>query len=291
MEYKQFQSGLNLPIIGFGTWQIGGRTEADYSRDIENVIVIKNAIDLGYTLIDTAESYGAGHTEELISQAITNVPRDKLFIISKVSSSNLRYDTLIRSAKNSLERLKIDYFDLYLIHFPNPEISIQETMRAMDYLVENKLTRFIGVSNFSVNELMEAQKYSKNKIVVNQIQYSLTARNKCTYGNCINMESAIIPYCQKNDILIIADRPFDKGALISFSNTTLDNLLELLCSKYNKTKSQIALNWLISKKNVITITMSTNPIHQKENLGAIGWSLSSEDIELLDCVDVESSNN
>jgi diketogulonate reductase-like aldo/keto reductase len=285
MEYKTItthNSELSLPVIGLGTWQMGGRTEADYSNDTKYVEAIKSAIELGYTLIDTAESYGAGHTEELIGEAIAGASRDKLFIISKVSKNNLAYDNVITSAKNSLKRLKIDYFDLYLIHFPNSEISLQETMRAMDYLVEHKITRFIGVSNFSVEKLIEAQKYSKNKIVANQIQYSLVARNNCTYATCINMESEIIPYCQKNDILIIADRPFDKGALLNSSNTNLDKLLDSLCQKYDKTKSQIALNWLISKKNIVTIPMSTSPIHQKENLGAIGWSLSSKDMILLD---------
>jgi len=293
MEYKTINSNnskLNLPVVGLGTWQMGGRTEANYSKDTECINAIKNAIHLGYTLIDTAESYGAGHTEELIGKAIIDVPREKLFIISKVLMTNLKHDDLINSAKQSLKRLKIAYFDLYLIHFPNPKISIQETMRAMDYLVENKITKFIGVSNFSVNELIEAQKYSKNKIVVNQIQYNLTARNKCSYGNCVNMESEIIPYCQKNDILVIADRPFDKGALLNSSNTALDKLLDSLCKKYNKTKSQIAINWLISKKNIITIPMSTNPIHQKENLGAIGWKLNSEDIKLLDKINIKANN-
>lgn len=288
MEYKSLQSGTSIPVIGLGTWQIGGRTEPDYSRDTENIQSIKNAIQLGYTLIDTAESYGAGHTEELIGQAIVDVPRDKLFIISKVFKTNLGYDNLINSAKNSLKRLKIDYFDLYLIHFPNKDIPIQETMRAMDYLVENKLTRFIGVSNFSAKELTEAQKYSKNRIVANQIQYSLATRNKCTYGECVNMESEIIPYCQENGILIIADRPLDKGALLNSSNALLNNMLDSLSKKYDKTKAQIALNWLISKKNIITIPMSTNPIHQKENLGAMGWALSKEDVDLLD--NINSSN-
>ncbi|MGV8087193.1 MAG: aldo/keto reductase [Candidatus Woesearchaeota archaeon] len=286
MEYKKFKSGLNVPVIGFGTWQIGGRTEPDYSNDTENISSIKNALKLGYTLIDTAESYGAGHTEELIGQAIRDFPRDKLFIISKVYKTNLGYDNVIKSAKSSLERLKIDCFDLYLIHFPNEDISLQETMRAMDFLIDNKLTRFIGVSNFSVKKLIEAQKYSKYKIVANQIQYNLVTRNNCTYNKCVNMESEIIPYCQENDILIIADRPLDKGALIS-GDTNITSALDMLCKKYGKTRSQIALNWLISKKNIITIPMSLNFVHQKENLEITNWALSPEDIILLDNLSVE----
>lgn len=286
MKYKTFQSGLTVPVIGLGTWQIGGRMEPDYDNDAKNISSIKNALKLGYTLIDTAESYGAGHTEELVGQAIRDFSRDKLFIISKVFKTNLAYDNLIKSAKNSLERLKIDYFDLYLIHFPSEDVSLQETMRAMDFLVENKLTRFIGVSNFSVKKLIEAQKYSKHKIAANQIQYNIMTRNNCTYAKCVNMESEIIPYCQENDILIIADRPLDKGALV-IGDTNITSVLDILCKKYGKTRSQIALNWLISKKNIITIPMSLNSVHQKENLEITNWTLSPEDIILLDNLSVE----
>jgi len=289
MEYKTIKNETKIPVIGLGTWQIGGGNEADYSSDSSNIKLIQNAIQLGYTLIDTAEKYAAGHTEELIGQAIQNVPRDKLFIVSKVTSKNLAYDDLIMSAKKSLERLKIDYFDLYLIHSYNNAIPIEETMRAMDFLVDNKLTKFIGVSNFSVKELSEAQKHTKNKIVANQIQYSLITRNKGTYANCINMESEIIPYCQKNDIIIIAYRPLERGALIKNNETILNKTLDSLSKKYNKTKTQIALNWLISKKNIIAIPMSTNPIHQKENLGALGWNLNKEDTTLLDQIPIENN--
>ena len=281
MEFKSINN-FKLPVIGLGTYRFGGYKEADYSNDEESIRTLKEAINLGYTFIDTAEVYGDNHCEELIGEAIKEFDRSKLFIVTKVDKLHLKYDDVIFAAKASLRRLKTNYIDLYLIHAPNPNILIEETMKAMNYLVEQKLVKFIGVSNFEVHQLKEAQKYSKNKIVVNEIEYSLLTRDDGDYNNK-DMESKTVPYCQENDILIITERPLERGLL-----TKPHYVLDSLCNKYNKTRSQIAINWLISKKNIVTIPMSSNIEHLKENLGAIGWNLSSEDIKLLDKTNFES---
>ncbi len=283
MEYKTLIDDVKIPALGLGTWGIGGKIEPDYSEDEKSIESIKKAVKLGYTLIDTAEMYGAGHTEELISEAIREFDRSKLFIVSKVFKTNLKFDDLINSAKQSLKRLKIDYIDLYLIHAPNPEIPIDETMRAMDFLVEKKLVRFIGVSNFTLELLKEAQSLTKNKIVVNQIEYSLLTRNVGQYSNNRNMEAETIPYCQENGIIVMAERPIERGILLK-SHPVMDNLSK----KYNKTKAQIAINWLISKRNIVAIPKSTNIDHLKENMGSVGWKLTEEDVELLDSIKIES---
>lgn len=285
MEYKTLNNGFKIPVLGLGTWLIGGGVKANYAKDKEEIEAIKEAIKLGYTHIDTAEMYGLGHTEELVGQAIKGFNRSKLFITTKVTNTNLRYDDVISSAKASLKRLQTNYADLYLVHAPNPEIPINETMKAMDYLIEQKLVKNIGVSNFTVEELKEAQNHANNKIVANQIEYSLLTRNIGKYGNNGNMESKTIPYCQKNDIIIMAERPIERGLLLK-PHPVMDKLVK----KYNKTKAQIAINWLISKKNIITIPKSTNIEHLKENLGSIGWNLSKDDIELLDQAKFESPN-
>jgi diketogulonate reductase-like aldo/keto reductase len=277
MEFKRLDKDFKIPALGLGTWGIGGFMETDSSNDEKAIQAIKDAISLGYTHIDTAELYGSGHSEELIGEATKDLDRTKLMITSKVFKTNLKYKDVIISCEKSLKKLQTDYIDIYLIHAPNSEIPLKETMSAMDYLVEQKLVRFIGVSNFSVNEMQEAQKYTKNKIIVNQIPYNLATRNKDHRGSCINMESEIIPYCQKNDIIIMAYRPIERGLLLK-SNPILDELSK----KYNKTKAQIAINWLVSKKGIITIPKSTNIEHLKENLGAVGWNLSDEDIKFLD---------
>ncbi len=282
MEYKTLLDNTKIPVIGLGTWRIGGAVEPDYSKDKEAIQAIKDAIELGYNHLDTAEMYGKGHSEELIGKAIKDFERDKLIITSKVFKTNLRYEDLIASCKKSLERLQTNYLDIYLIHAPNPEIPIEETMKAMDYLVEQKLVKYIGVSNFTAEKMKEAQKYSKNKIAFNQIEYSLLTRNNGKYSNNKNMESETIPYCQENNIIIMAERPIERGILLK-PHPILDGLEK----KYNKTKAQIAINWLISKKNIITIPKSTNIEHLKENLGSIGWRLDERDMKLLDNTNFE----
>lgn len=275
MEFKKLTDATAIPVLGFGTWTIGGGDVADTTHDSEDISAIKNAIKLGITNIDTAEAYAEGHAEELVGKAISDFDRKNLFVTSKVSPEHLSYNDLVASAKGSLERLQTDYIDLYLIHAPNPDIPIQETMKAMDFLVEQKLVKCIGVSNFSVEQIREAQKYTKNKIVANQIEYSLLVRNEGRVTN--DMESKTIPYCQENNILVIAWRPLAKGKLAKPGFKILDELAQ----KYHKSQSQIAINWLISKKGIVTITKSTKVEHLKENLGAIGWKLQQEDVERL----------
>ncbi|MEB2309064.1 MAG: aldo/keto reductase [Candidatus Brocadiaceae bacterium] len=282
MEFKNLTDTIAVPVIGLGTWTIGGGDLADTTHDNEDVSAIETAIKLGITHIDTAEAYAQGHTEELIGRAIRGYDRKSLFITSKVSPEHLGYDNLIASAKGSLQRLHTDYIDLYLIHAPNPDIPMQETMKAMDFLIEQKLIRCMGVSNFAVEQIKEAQKYTKNKIAANQIQYNLLVRNKGRVTN--DMESKIIPYCQENNILIIAWRPLAKGELAKPGFKIVDDLAK----KYNKSQSQIAINWLISKKGIVVITKSTKIEHLKQNLGAIGWRLRQEDIDRLNNEFVDS---
>ncbi len=267
---------IDIPVLGLGTWEIGGRMSRDTSEDAKGIAAIRKAIELGYTHIDTAEMYGAGHSEELVGLAINNFDRESLFITTKVLPEHLRYNDCIKVAEGSLKRLKTDYIDLYLIHIPNPKIPIKETMRAMDLLVKQKKIRFIGVSNFTIKQLKEAQRCTENKIVNNQIEYNLLTRHSGMYN--VNIESEIIPFCQENEIIITAWKPLVKGILFREKN----KLLKELVAKYNKTLAQIAINWLISKKNIITIPKSTNVDHLKENMGALGWKLDKEDMTRLD---------
>jgi len=276
IEYKKLINDTDIPVLGLGTWEIGGGMSRDASKDTEGITAIRKAIEIGYTHIDTAEMYGAGHSEELVGVAINNLDRESLFITTKVLPQHLRYDDCIKAAEGSLRRLQTDYIDLYLIHIPNSEIPIKETMKAMDFLLRQQKIRFIGVSNFSVEQLKEAQGCTENKIVNNQIEYNLLTRHSGMYNE--NIESEIIPFCQENDIIITAWKPLAKGRLFQEKN----KLLEEISNKYNKTTGQIAINWLINKKNIITIPKSTNTEHLKENLGALGWHLSEEDMKRLD---------
>ncbi|MFQ6120529.1 MAG: aldo/keto reductase, partial [Methanosarcinales archaeon] len=175
---------------------------------------------------------------------------------------------LVNSIKNSLKRMKLDYVDLYLLHWPNPKIPLKETMEALEYVAEQAFTRFIGVSNFSVELMKEAQALTKQKIVTNQVEYSLLHREP---------EKELLPYCQKKKIMLTAYRPLAKGKLARPGFKLLDEIAE----KYNKTQAQVALNWLISKKMVITIPKAINMEHLKENVRALGWKLSNDDMNKL----------
>lgn len=267
---KKLKNGFQMPVFGLGTWQMGGREiHNPENDDKKDITAIQEAIKLGVTHIDTAEGYAEGYAEILIGKAINGYGRSKLFIVSKVRPEHLRYNGVLRSCEASLKRLKTDYLDLYLIHSPSLEVSIEETLRAMDKLVEQGLVKNIGVSNFKTERLIEAQKYTKNKLVVNQVYYNLVIREPEKEG--------LLKHCQYNDILLEAYRPVEKGALL----TQPIPILEKLAKKYDKTPAQIAINWLISQKNVITLSKMSTIEHLKENLGAIGWQMESEDVESL----------
>ena len=195
MESKKIADSMKIPALGIGTGGIGGLYEKDTSRDKESVDAIRTAIKLGITHIDTAEMYGAGHTEELVGKAIKGFDRKKLFITTKVWKTHLRYDDVIRAVKGSMKRRGVKYIDLYLIHWPNPNIPLKETMKVMDFLVEEKLVRNIGVSNFPLKLLKQAQTCTKNKISANQVEYNLLKRYP---------ENGLLEYCQKNNIMLIA---------------------------------------------------------------------------------------
>lgn len=257
-----------MPVYGLGTWQMGGRMEPDYSDDNAEIAAIKTAIDHGVMHIDTAEIYAAGHCEELIGKAIKSYNRSKLLIATKVAAGNETYDGILKSCESSLKRLDTDYIDLYLLHrCPNPAMPIEKAMAAMDRLVNEGRTKNIGVCNFTVNRFKEAQKHTGNKIVCNQVHYSIQCREAEIKG--------IVEYCQNNDVLLVAWGPLQKGALENAQ------IVEEMAKKYQKTPYQIALNWLISQPNVVTIPKTTHLEHLEENLGAIGWNLSDEDSERL----------
>ncbi len=268
-DLKQLgNTSVKIPAIGLGTWGIGGTFSPDYSRDDYWIKLIRDAINVGVRMIDTAEMYGAGHAEELVGESIKGFDREELFIITKVLPNNLSYDRVISAAKKSLARLKTKYIDLYLIHWYVHGMPLRDVMRALEKLVNDGLVRFIGISNFSVREMEEARSYlSYTDIVANQVKYSIADRG---------IERDILPYAQREKITIIAYTPLEHGRLAR------NKILAEIGKKYNKTAAQVALNWLISKPRVVTIPKAGSIEHVKENLGAMGWRLSRDDIEYLD---------
>lgn len=266
---EKLRNGFELPEFGLGTWQMGGRDEPDASNDAAEIAAIKEAIKAGVTHIDTAEAYGGGHAEELVGEAIRGINRKKLFITSKVSEENHTCEGIPASCKKSLKRLGTDYLDLYLLHEFSTVCPLKEAVEALDELVDKRLVKYIGVSNFGKEHLKEAQALAKHKIVCNQVHYNLQVREVEKQG--------LLPYCEKNDVMLIAYRPVQKGKLLE----DIPAIMREMCVKYQKTPAQIAINWLVSQKNVVTIGKTSNPVHLKENLGGVGWSLTEGDVELL----------
>jgi len=263
-------TGFRMPVFGIGTWQMGGRYIRnplnDDTRDIE---AIKTAIELGVTHIDTAEIYALGWAEKLVAKAIKDFDRKKLFIVSKVAGNHASYEGVLKACEKSLKRLETNYLDLYLIHWYDKRFNLENTMRALDELYKKGLIKNIGVSNFTKERLAEAQSYTKNKIVCDQVHYNLMIREP--------ERKSLLEYCQKNDVMLVAYRPVQKGKFAEAPPP----ILKELANKYKKTPAQIAINWLIAQDNVVTIAKSSHIEHLKENLGAIGWQMEKSDIEKL----------
>ena len=276
MEYKELIKGVKIPVLGVGTWGMGGKHTTDYSNDAEAITAIRTAIDFGMTHIDTAEYYGAGHTEELVGKAIKPYNREELFITTKVYRTHLHYKDALSSIKSSLKRLSVDYIDLYMVHWPSPTVPTKETMKALEHCVDEGYTRFIGVSNFSVHLFQEAQsQLKKHRLVADQVYYNLTRVQK-TYFSGLSVRD-LYSYCREKDIMLIAWSPLEEGKLAKPGFPVLDEMAK----KYVKTQAQISLNWLISQEKIITIPKATNIEHIKENVGALGWRLNEEDLKRL----------
>jgi len=265
MELKQLgNTNVKVPEIGLGVWKYRGGVEP-----------LRRGIELGAFLIDTAEMY---RTEDVVGQAVKGI-RDKVFIASKVSGSHLRYDDVLKAAEASLRELNESCIDLYQIHWPNSSVPIKDTMRAMETLVDRGQIKYIGVSNFSVRELREAQAVMRNyPIVANQVLYNLNDRD---------IERDLLPYCQKHHVTILAYTPLDDGRLAKKVKVWRGRgqgmrVLEEIATQTNKTLAQVALNWCIRHPNVIAIPKSDSVARTEENCHASGWRLSPEQIEALD---------
>ena len=271
MNYKTLYNGEKIPVIGQGTWGLGGGMTWDDSQDEMALQAIRNAIELGYTHIDTAEMYGRGHAEELVGQVIGDFKREDLFITSKVWKITMYYKNTLSALESSLLRLGTDYLDLYLIHRPNREIPLDETFRALNQLVEQGKVKYLGVSNFNLEQLKRAQALADTPLVTNQVPYNL---HKRTY-----VDNGVLEYCQENNILLTAYSPIDRGYLLE------DPKVKEIAGKYAARPSQVALSWLILQPKVIALPMSTKREHLQENLGALKMELSEEDIKKLDQIE------
>jgi len=277
MDYREFgRAKVNVSAIGMGTyydasWIAASRLSGYRQGREDKIAALRSGIELGINLIDTAEIY---ETEPLVAEAIKGCRRDTLFIATKVWPMHLKYDQVLKAAQKSLERLQCSYIDLYQIHWPNPLVPMKETMKAMEKLVDDGKVRYIGVSNFSLSQTKEAEEaLSKYELVSNQVEYSLKVRE---------IEADLLPYCDKNGIVILAYRPLAHGALANPSGKLRAVIDEISQKDGGKTSAQIALNWLLNKSRMVfPIPRASRPQRVVEDAGAVGWSLDPSDMAKL----------
>lgn len=276
MIYRVFGE-MKIPILGLGTWGMGGKFEPDLSQKHSSIKAIEKAINLGITHIDTSEFYGAGFTEKLIGEAIASYKRSDLFLTSKVWSTNLTYSKVLQAFESTLKRLKTDYLDLYLIHRPSIDMDLNGAMKALEHLNKKGVARAIGLSNFTVRQILEAEKYlNKSKISAIQDEYNLLKR-----------QQEILDFCKLRKIIFIAYRPLMSGNLAKQEISILNKLAE----KYKKTNVQIMLNWLVSKEQVVVIPKSTKSEHLEEIAKSIEWTMSAEDYKSLDSINYKNETD
>lgn len=280
MDYREFgKAGFKVSLIGMGTYYdwpwfiLAGLT--GIRRHAKRIVAaLRTGLDAGMNLIDTAELY---QSEPLIGEAIRGRRRDELFVASKVWPNHLHYDAVIRACERSLKRLGTPYLDLYQIHYPNRRIPISETMRALERLVDEGKILQIGVSNFSLKRMVEAEEaLSRHELVSTQMHYNLAHRE---------VEADILPHCEKEKIALLAYYPLAHGKLVGGRDRRHEVFLRLGEKHGGKTHAQIALNWLWARSpSVFPIPRASNPPHVEENAGAVGWRLDEADLRLLDAV-------
>jgi diketogulonate reductase-like aldo/keto reductase len=265
-------TGTDVPVVGMGTWMIEGSGRDTIHQEV--IEALNLGLDLGMTHIDTAEMYGNGQAEELVAEVIAG-RREEVFVVSKVWPSNASYEGTLKACKGSLARLKTDWIDLYLLHWPSERYPIRETMRAMEELVAEGMVKFIGVSNFNIEGLTAVeQALSNERLACNQVQYHLGDRR---------IERNLLPYCAKRKIAIVGYSPFGHGSFPS-ARSARGMVLAEISKRHNRTPRQVALNFLTRYPSVFTIPKSGRAEHIRENSGADGgWKLREEDIEAIDC--------
>ncbi|PYB75345.1 aldo/keto reductase [Rhizobium wuzhouense] len=254
--------GEEVPSLGFGTWMMG-ETRAQASSEIDSV---RLALDLGMTVIDTAEMYGDGGAERIVGEALKE-RREDAFLVSKVLPWNASFDGTIKACHASLDRLGTDHLDLYLLHWRG-EHPLDDTVAAMEELKAAGRIRAWGVSNFDVEDMEELFSVADGEnCAVNQILYNLSRRG---------IEFDLLPWCQEHRIPIMAYSPIEQGRILHHPE------LIHIAKAYQATPAQVALAFLLEREGVIPIPKTSNLRRLQENRDAVDLDIADEDWARLD---------
>lgn len=257
-------SGEAVPLFGIGTWRMG--EDARIRKD--EVAALRLGLELGVTLIDTAEMYGSGVAEEIVAEAVAG-RRDELFIVSKVLPSNASRSRTIAACERSLKRLNTDRIDLYLLHWRDGT-PLEQTVEAFIALSEAGKIRRWGVSNFDMDDMVDLLALSRGRgeaCAGNQVLYNLTRRG---------IEFDLMPLCREHGMPIMAYSPIEQGRMLRNPE------LVRIAKSIGATPAQVALAWLMQQDGVIAIPKATNAAHLRENIGALDLKLDEETLAALD---------
>ena len=272
-------AGSPVHPLGIGTWGMGGSrlqdgtVYADYRDDERQIEAIRYSIAMGQNHIDTAQLYGAGHTEEIVGRAIAGMDRGKLFIATKVWKSHSLRHAVPRAVEESLRKLGLGYVDLLYVHAPWDAIPMEETIAGLCDAQAAGLTRAIGVSNYSLEELERAVRLSRYPVAAVQVLYNILDHGP--------VNAAYLQFCRDEGITLVAYRPVAQRLLAdeTTSRVVLDAAALVGC-----TPAQLALAWLINQSGVVAIPKASRPEHIDENLVAVQVRPAAEIVRQLDAV-------
>lgn len=263
MRLTQLPSGESVPVLGQGTWQLGDRRH----KRSQEVAALQLGIDLGMTLIDTAELYGNGASEELVAEAIAG-RRDQVFIVTKVLPGNASSrKQIVASCENSLRNLRLEHIDLYLLHWRSGE-NLPVVVETFGELVKSGKIRHWGVSNFDPADMQELESLPGGKQVSsNQVLYNVSRRG---------IEFDLLPAARQRGLHVMAYTPIEQGRVLS------NPALAQVAARHEATPAQIALAWVIRQECVTAIPRASSPEHVRDNAGALGISLTPRDLADID---------
>lgn len=236
------------------------------------IAAIRRGIDLGMTHLDTAEMYGSGRVEEILGEAIAGIPRERLFITSKVLPENATFEGTIAACERSLQRMKLEYLDLYLLHWPGGH-PLRDTMRALETLAHSGKTRFIGISNFDTEPMLEAASYLKTvQLACNQVLYHLRERG---------IERRLLPAAREMNVAIVGYTPFGRGRFPR-AEAKPDGVLGRIAKKHGATPRAVILAFLTRAPEAFTIPKASSVEHVEENALAGDLQLDADDVRAID---------
>jgi diketogulonate reductase-like aldo/keto reductase len=267
-KYILLANSTKIPKLGQGTWFMGEQK----IKEKDEIASLQLGIELGMTLIDTAEMYGDGGAERLVSKAIMNYDRNQLSIVSKVYPHNAGRRNIFRACDNSLRRLKTDYLDLYLLHWRG-SIPLEETVECMEELISQGKIKNWGVSNFDTKDMKELFSVPNgNRCAINQVLYHLGSRG---------IEYDLIPWMKVNNIPIMAYSPLAQAGSLRRGMIN-NNTVKEIAQRKEITPMQVLLAFVLQHDNIVAIPKSGTPQHTKINAETINISFSEEELERLD---------